>query len=218
MLPGQPGVSIGCDNFNGAKKATEHLLALGYKRIAFIGGISEGSPEFRRRYQGYCAAIEQAGLSVDPQLQVDAETSEGAGYQAAEQLRRSGTDFDAVFGASDLIAIGVMKALEENEIRIPQDIAVMGFDDIPMAAYTYPAAVHGTAKHQAGRRASRGKFIKADGRRENRVVSNSGRAGDPRLLWWQVLMPSASGLLEPFVVWPVPAGSETLKSIASARI
>lgn len=113
-------------------------MALGYKRIAFIGGISEGSPEFRRRYQGYCAAIEQAGLSVDPQLQVDAETSEGAGYQAAEQLRRSGTDFDAVFGASDLIAIGVMKALEENEIRIPQDIAVMGFDDIPMAAYTYP--------------------------------------------------------------------------------
>lgn len=138
VLPGQPGVSIGCDNFNGAKKAIEHLLALGHKRIAFIGGISEDSPEFRRRYQGYCEAIEQAGLTVDPQLQVDAETSEGAGYQAAEQLRNSGITFDAVFGASDLIAIGVMKALEENGIRIPQDIAVMGFDDIPMAAYTYP--------------------------------------------------------------------------------
>ncbi|MBU2885510.1 LacI family DNA-binding transcriptional regulator [Gilvimarinus agarilyticus] len=138
VLPGQPGVSIGCDNFSGAKKATEHLLGLGYRRIAFIGGISEGSPEFRRRYQGYCAALEQADLRIDSQLQVDAETSEDSGYQAAVSLRNDGVAFDAVLGASDLIAIGVMKALEEKGVRIPQDIAIMGFDDIPMAAYTYP--------------------------------------------------------------------------------
>lgn len=138
VLPGQPGVSIGCDNFNGAKKATEHLLALGHKRIAFVGGISEGSPEFKRRYEGYYSALQAAGLPVSEDLQADAETSEDSGYRAAVSLREKGIAFDAVLGASDLIAIGVMKALEENEIHIPGDIAVMGFDDIPMAAYTYP--------------------------------------------------------------------------------
>ena len=138
VLPGQPGVSIGCDNFNGARKAVEHLLALGHKRIAFVGGISDGSPEFKRRYEGYSEALRAAGIEVDPALQMDAETSEDAGYQAALVLRERGAAFDAVLGASDLIAIGVMKALEEAGVHIPNDVAVMGFDDIPISAYTYP--------------------------------------------------------------------------------
>ncbi|UTF59219.1 LacI family DNA-binding transcriptional regulator [Gilvimarinus sp. DA14] len=138
VLPGQPGVSIGCDNFNGARQAVDHLLALGHRRIAFVGGISDGSPEFKRRYEGYSLALQEAGVQVDPQLQIDAETSEDSGYQAALQLRERKIPFDAVLGASDLIAIGVMKALEEQGLNIPSDIAIMGFDDIPMSAYTYP--------------------------------------------------------------------------------
>lgn len=138
VLPGQPGVSIGCDNYNGARKAVAHLLSLGRRDIAFVGGIGEGSPEFKRRYEGYCQALADAGVTVNPALQIDAETSEDAGYHAALALRERGLHFDAVFGASDLIAIGAMKAVEEAGKSIPEDVAVMGFDDIPMAAYTHP--------------------------------------------------------------------------------
>ncbi|WP_339898025.1 LacI family DNA-binding transcriptional regulator [uncultured Gilvimarinus sp.] len=138
VLPGQPGVSIGCDNYNGARKAVAHLLSLGRRDIAFVGGIGEGSPEFKRRYEGYCQALADAGITVNPALQIDAETSEDAGYHAALALHERGLRFDAVFGASDLIAIGAMKAVEEAGKTIPDDVAIMGFDDIPMAAYTHP--------------------------------------------------------------------------------
>lgn len=138
VLPGQPGVSIGCDNFNSARKAVEHLIGLGRRDIAFVGGVSEGSPEFKSRYQGYCQALSEAGIAVNPALQIDAATSEEAGYQAALQLHQRGLPFDAIFGASDLIAIGAMKALEELKLKVPSDVAIMGFDDIPMAAYTHP--------------------------------------------------------------------------------
>jgi DNA-binding LacI/PurR family transcriptional regulator len=138
VLPGQPGLSIGCDSFNSACKATKHLLKLGYRNIAFIGDISEHSPEFSARYEGYCKALKAEGIEVNPLLQVDAETFEDSGYQAIKILQKRGVEFDAVFGASDLIAIGCMMALEESGYIIPDDIAVMGFDDIPISAYTHP--------------------------------------------------------------------------------
>ncbi len=138
VLPGQPGFSIGCDNFTSACKATRHLLELGRHKIAFVGDISEHSPEFGARYDGYCKALKTAGIDIDPQLQVAAETFEDSGYQAIKTLQQRGVEFDAVFGASDLIAIGCMMALEETGKTIPGDVAVMGFDDIPMSAYTHP--------------------------------------------------------------------------------
>lgn len=138
VLEGQPGFSIGCDNFSGAHKATRHLLDLGHQHIAFLGDISEHSPEFGARYQGYVKALAEAGLEADPKLQINAETSEEEGYKAALKLQQRGVPFDAVFGASDLIAIGTIKALEEAGLEIPNDIAVIGFDDIPMASYTHP--------------------------------------------------------------------------------
>jgi len=82
--------------------------------------------------------LQEAGIAVNPQLQVAAETSEEEGYKATLSLLQRRLPFDAIFGASDLIAIGAMKALEEAGMHIPQDVAVMGFDDIPMASYTYP--------------------------------------------------------------------------------
>jgi DNA-binding LacI/PurR family transcriptional regulator len=138
VLPGQPGFSIGCDNFNSACKATKHLLSLGRRNIAFLGDISEHSPEFSARYKGYCKALKAAGIDVNPELQVTAETSEDAGYRATKTLQTRNQPFDAVFGASDLIAIGAFKALEEAGLVIPDDVAVIGFDDIPMASYTHP--------------------------------------------------------------------------------
>lgn len=138
VLEGQPGVSIGCDNINSAYQAAQYLLGLGRKKIAFLGDVSEHSPEFRDRYHGICKAMREAGIEVDNRLQVAAETSEEEGYKAAITLMQRRIEFDAIFGASDLIAIGAMKALEEAGKKIPDDIAVMGFDDIPMASYTHP--------------------------------------------------------------------------------
>lgn len=138
VLEGQPGVSIGCDNFNSAYHAAKHLIDLGHKNIAFLGDVSEHSPEFADRYHGFCKALQEAGIAMNPQLQVAAETSEDEGYKATMKLLQRRIPFDAVFGASDLIAIGAMTALEEAGMRVPQDVALMGFDDIPMAAYTHP--------------------------------------------------------------------------------
>src|SRR5690606_7098362 len=118
--------------------ATQHLINLGHKNIAFLGDISEHSPEFSARYNGYTKALKNAGLVPDAALQINAETSEEEGYKAALALLKRGIKFDAVFGASDLIAIGAIKALEESGLIIPTDVAVMGFDDIPMASYTHP--------------------------------------------------------------------------------
>lgn len=138
VLPGQPGVSIGCDNFNSAYKATLHLIEQGYRNIAFIGSISEHSPELRGRYQGYRKALKAKGIEADPSLQVNAETYEDSGYQAIKTLQERGVEFDAIFGASDSIVIGCMMALEESGYVVPEDVAVMGFDDIPISAYTHP--------------------------------------------------------------------------------
>ncbi len=137
----QPGLSIGCNNFMGGYDVAKHLISLNRKKIAFIGEISTGSPEFRDRYHGCCKAIEENnGLSADSNIQFDAIATEQSGYMATQKLLTSGKKFDAVFCACDLIAIGTMKALREYHLNIPEDISVVGFDDIPLAKFTRPAS------------------------------------------------------------------------------
>ncbi|WDS37201.1 LacI family DNA-binding transcriptional regulator [Pseudoxanthomonas sp.] len=138
VLPGQPGVSIGCDNFQGGHDIAAHLIGQGRSRIAFVGHASAHYPEFQERHRGVIAAMAEAGVQADPALQIDAETSEQSGYEAARLLLERGVAFDALFGASDLIAIGAMKALLEAGLRIPDDVAVAGFDDIPLAGFVAP--------------------------------------------------------------------------------
>ncbi|WP_343037701.1 LacI family DNA-binding transcriptional regulator [Pseudoxanthomonas gei] len=139
VLPGQPGISIGCDNFQGGHDITMHLLAQGRGNIAFLGHASNHYPEFFERYRGYAHALLTEDRRVQPLLQVDAVTTEQSGYEAARVLLEKGIAFDAVFAASDLIAIGAMKALHEHGLRVPEDVAVAGFDDIPMAAFVNPS-------------------------------------------------------------------------------
>ena len=138
VLADQPGLSIGCDNLRGGQQAAEHLLALGRRRIAFVGNASLRSPEFFERYQGYVTALHAAGLAPDEALQVDAISTESAGFEATSVLLERGVAFDAVFAASDLIAIGAMRALASRGIRVPADVAVVGFDDIPIASFVNP--------------------------------------------------------------------------------
>lgn len=138
-LPGEPGISIGCDNFQGGHDITAHLLAQGRRNIAFVGHASDHYPEFKERYRGHVAALEAAGIAIESTLQFDAVTSEQSGYEAAVELLQRGAEFDAIFAASDLIAIGAMKALHERGLRVPADVAVAGFDDIPMAGFVNPS-------------------------------------------------------------------------------
>jgi len=135
--PGQPGLVIGCENVGGGREMTRHLISLGRRRVAFIGTQTKQYPEFRDRYAGYVHAHKESALAIDPALQVDAITTEQSGYQAMKSLIGAGTRFDAVFGASDLIAIGAMQALLEHDYEIPDQVSIAGFDDIPAAAYAH---------------------------------------------------------------------------------
>jgi DNA-binding LacI/PurR family transcriptional regulator len=135
---GQPGLTLGSDNVGGGRVATEHLLGLGRKRIAFLGDASSHYPEFQDRYRGYCAALEAASAKVDSALQHDAITAEESGYAAMKALIESGADYDAIFAASDLIAVGAMRALAEAGRSVPADVAVVGFDDIAAASLASP--------------------------------------------------------------------------------
>jgi len=138
VQPGQPGLSIGSDNAQGGYEAAGHLIALGRRCLAFIGGASRGCPEFLDRYRGFVRALEDARLTATPELQVDAITTEEAGYAATSELLRRGVRFDAVVGASDLIALGAMHALQDHGIEVPAAVAVVGFDDIPAAGLANP--------------------------------------------------------------------------------
>jgi len=132
------GATVGSDNLGAGRLAGEHLIEGGRRRIAFLGHADAHYPEFAHRYDGLCDALREADIPADPALQFDALTSEDAGFRAASALIASGKPFDAIFAASDLIAIGAMRALAGAGRRIPEDVAVIGFDNIPAASLTSP--------------------------------------------------------------------------------
>ncbi|KLE34950.1 LacI family DNA-binding transcriptional regulator [Aurantiacibacter luteus] len=132
------GSTIGSDNFGAGRLVGEHLIAQGRRRLAFIGHADEHYPEFAQRYRGMCRALVDAGLSAEGALQHDAITTEQAGHAAMLALLERGERPDAIFAASDLIAMGAMRALSECGLSVPGDVAVAGFDDIPAASLTSP--------------------------------------------------------------------------------
>jgi DNA-binding LacI/PurR family transcriptional regulator len=138
VLHGQPGISIGCDNAQGGALVARHLVEGGRRKIAFLGDASTHYPEFFARYCGCDAALREAGLRINPALQVNATSTEQAGYEAAKALIARELPFDAIFAASDLIAIGALHALKEHGLRVPEDVAVVGFDGTPMARFSNP--------------------------------------------------------------------------------
>lgn len=138
VLPDQPGISIGCDNYDGGRAMGAHLVAQGHRRIAFLGTATPDCPEFLDRYRGYADALAAAGCPASAALQVDAVSSEQSGHEAASTLLARRQPFDAIFAASDLIAIGAMRALAAHGLKVPEDVAVAGFDDIPMARFSTP--------------------------------------------------------------------------------
>jgi DNA-binding LacI/PurR family transcriptional regulator len=138
VRPDNIGATVGSDNFGAGRQAGHHLVKQGRRRIAFLGQADEHYPEFADRYCGLQAALAAVGIAADPALQINAITTEESGYASALALIASAVDFDAIFAGSDLIAIGAMRALAEAGLRVPADIALVGFDDIPAASMTNP--------------------------------------------------------------------------------
>lgn len=129
------GTVVGCDNIAAGRMVGEHLIAQGRRRIAYIGK-THLHPEFRDRFLGLREALNAAGLPVEPALHVESPSTETRGYEAARLLLARGVPFDAIFAASDVIALGAMRALDEAGVSIPDQVAVVGFDDIPAASMT----------------------------------------------------------------------------------
>jgi len=134
---GQIGTTVSSDNEQGGFDATTHLLQQGRRRIAFIGTAGPGFPEVHERWRGYSRALRAADIAPDERLHVDAAPDESDGRAAAEQLLTRGVEFDAIFAASDVAAIGAMHALQQAGRSIPE-VAIVGFDDIPAACLASP--------------------------------------------------------------------------------
>jgi DNA-binding LacI/PurR family transcriptional regulator len=135
---GQPGLSVGSDNFAGCLEATQHLVRLGRRNIAFLGTASSQYPEFLERHRGYSRALKDAGIVAHRALQMNAISTERCGYEATCKLLERGARFDGIVAASDLIAMGAIHALQERHIKVPEEVAIVGFDDIPAANLTNP--------------------------------------------------------------------------------
>jgi len=130
---------VGCDNIAGGRAVTEHLIARGRRDIAFVGTATSGSPEFLDRFRGYSDALADAGIARSLTLQADSISTEEDGYEATVRLLRRNGSFDAIVAASDLIAIGAIRALKEAGLDVPGRVAVTGFDDILAAGFANPA-------------------------------------------------------------------------------
>ena len=124
------------DNVRGGELAAEHLLARGHRRIGFVGDHPDNPYGFTSswdRRRGFAAALERAGAALDPALErVGPHGRESAG-ELAEELLSLPDPPTAIFAASDLQAIGVLKAAEKLDVRVPDELAVIGFDDVDLA-------------------------------------------------------------------------------------
>jgi LacI family transcriptional regulator len=126
------------ENRGGGYKATRHLLDLGHTRIAHITGLPWHGDAIARR-EGYARALAEAGIAADPGLVVDGDFEEQSGFVAAERLLSTGTRFTAIFAGNDQMACGAGLALLRHGFSVPRDVSIVGFDDQPSAAYTWPA-------------------------------------------------------------------------------
>lgn len=137
-LKGKKSGYVMSDNFQISSKVVEHFYLLGYRELGFIGSTSD-SDISNQREAGYIKAIEGFGLNVNEKWFVHGDDFfEPSGYTAMQQLIQSGSLPKAIFAASDLLALGAIRALKEHGLRIPEDMAVIGCDDIEACKYTSP--------------------------------------------------------------------------------
>ncbi len=139
-MQSQPDLTItAVNNFSGAKQATQHLIDQGRRKIAIITGPTAWW-EARERLAGWKSTLEEAGLtaSPSPSLIVESYWSAAGGERAMQQLLKQAPDIDAVFASSDQIALGALGAIHQAGRRVPQDLAIVGFDNAPESAFYWP--------------------------------------------------------------------------------
>ena len=136
-LPQQSYCTVGTDNVAGAFAAVEHLIKSGRRRILFLG--DPVVPEIRLRYEGYQQALARGPKGTAAHRIVPAHLTADTAYESMRAYIREGGQFDAVFGATDVIAISAIRAITASGLRVPQDVAVVGFDDISLAAHSNPS-------------------------------------------------------------------------------
>jgi LacI family transcriptional regulator len=136
-LPGIRAPSVDIDNVSGAMRAVEHLIGLGWRRIACITNAPLAYTAAQQRLDGYRAALEAAGIPFDESIVAHAAFDAGSGHRAMASLL-SRARIEAVFVASDVVAFGAIAAIRDAGLRVPDDISVVGFDDIALAAFFDP--------------------------------------------------------------------------------
>ncbi len=143
---------VGLDNVQAAQMAVKHLIGLGYQRIGTITGALDNYDALDR-LDGYKIALENAGRDVDETLIADGDFRYQSGYDAMQYLLSQGVD--AVFAASDRMAMGALQALHEADLRVPDDVALVGFDDLPSALRSKPplTTIHQPIRQKGARAA-----------------------------------------------------------------
>ncbi|MET9776608.1 LacI family DNA-binding transcriptional regulator [Streptomyces sp. NPDC006367] len=136
--PGVPATVVEYDNGGGASAMTMHLLGAGHRRIAYLGAVP-GLSTSAERLAGFRRAHEALGVEPDPDLIVPGEFTRSFGYRAAQELLASKKEFTAVFAGTDMVAAGAIQAFRRAGLRVPEDVSVAGYDDIPLAMDVYPA-------------------------------------------------------------------------------
>lgn len=135
--PGESYCSVNTDNFNGGRLATSHLLQTGRRRIGFIGGPAM-EYEVQQRYDGYAAVLTENGQAFSPARVTYGDWTIDSGAEKMRQLLEITPDLDAMFVTSDLMAVGAINVLREQGRRVPQDVAIVGYDDLSIAKTNDP--------------------------------------------------------------------------------
>ena len=131
--------SVSTDDTEAARCAMETLISLGHRHIAVIGGDRTSSDTSRLRYEGCQKAFREHGIEFDPERDYQGvRYSYQDGYQATKDLLAAGSRFTAIFAIADVMAIGAIRALRENGLRVPEDVSVMGIDGLPLGQYLVP--------------------------------------------------------------------------------
>jgi DNA-binding LacI/PurR family transcriptional regulator len=141
--PDLPHISI--DDFDGGRQATQHLIDLGHRQIGFVSDQIESPFGFnasRKRLEGYQAVLEKNGIGFEPTYHKAGELSRHSASQLTHQLLTDQNQPTAIFTSSDTQAIGVLEAIQEEGLRVPEDISVIGYDDIEVASYIGLTTVH----------------------------------------------------------------------------
>ena len=144
MLCGRPpapetgAIALTFDNRGGGQELTEHLIGLGHRRLGYIAGPEERTTT-RHRLEGHRAALAAHGIEEDPRWTVHGRYDRRSGYEATLELLRRDPSLTAVVAANDSVALGACAALRDSGLRIPEDVSVAGFDDLPFSIDAVPA-------------------------------------------------------------------------------